>query len=103
MVPAASEAPGVVVSERVVTRDVVGDRSRGNAADSRIDRLITALESRLGIQPEPAVQGDPIKIFDALPIIEVTLKGQDGSVHDRVQLDTKLWARKQLGLQEPKK
>jgi hypothetical protein len=45
------------------------------------------------------VQGDPIRIFDALPIIEVTLKGQDGSVHERVQLDTKLWARKQLGLQ----
>ena len=87
-----------VVRSVIVGSSVVDNVAVHASVDSRVDRLVTALEKRLGIEPEPAMSGNPNGMFNSLPIIEVVKKKQDGTVEDTVELNTMLWVKRQLGL-----
>ena len=63
---------------------------------ARVDRLISAMEKRLGIEANPAVQGSPTGLFQRLPRVRVELQDQDGTVIDEVIIDLKQYVLDQL-------
>lgn len=47
-------------------------------AEARVDKLLSALEARLGLKPEAAVTGDPSGLLNALPQVRITIESQGG-------------------------
>jgi hypothetical protein len=75
---------------------LVDDHKPMLEVDARIERLISALENRLGIQADAAIQGSTTQIFDSLPVIEIVRKNQKGEVEGKAVFNTKLWIEEQL-------
>lgn len=89
--------PTVVVQENRVVRRVV---QQSDTANLRVERLMVALENRLGIKPAADMSGNPTALLHALPIIELVKRSQDGEVEDSVELNLEVYVRRQLGLKE---
>ena len=87
-------APRVVSSRSVVVDTVVARDT--NVVDNRVDRIINALEEKLGLVPDPVVAGDATGLFGKLPKIKVELQNQQGEVVDTILIDTKKFVLREL-------
>ncbi|MEO2046465.1 MAG: hypothetical protein ABGX16_07815 [Pirellulales bacterium] len=62
----------------------------------RLERIYSAIETKLGLEKSQAIKGDPSAVMKKLPVISLEIRTQEGEVTDSVQLDTREWVIQQL-------
>ena len=83
----------------IITQPTLASSAGAYGEVDRVDAILDAFESRLGINTQAdaaAVQGDPRALLDSLPSITIQIKDKAGKVTDEATMDVRAWVREQL-------
>jgi len=96
-VPIPSAYTSVVRSVPVVdTVSVATNSAPALVADPRIDAIISAVEQRLGIKGQAALEGDPAGLIKQLPKLMIELQSQDGEPIAQATIDFRAYVLEKL-------